>query len=233
MTEAEWLASDDPCEMYFRVVRPLRASRYRTDQFCLACARLVMHLLDEDTRAPFDWLDEHPGERPVHPPGTHLEDCFVGVARRLYEARWEYHRASGPLRPGVKGATHVAYDFWMDWYEYAFENLAEKYYFGSPDGALLADFRVYLPAVMRDIFGNPFRPFALPPACRTPGVLALARAAYDERTLPAGYLDADRLAVLADALEDAGATGDILAHLRSSGPHVRGCWALDAALGRE
>jgi hypothetical protein len=39
---------------------------------------------------------------------------------------------------------------------------------------------------------------------------------------------------LADALEDAGCTdADILSHLRSPGPHVRGCWALDLLLGKE
>jgi hypothetical protein len=45
--------------------------------------------------------------------------------------------------------------------------------------------------------------------------MALTTAAYDNRILPAGTLDPDRLAVLADALEDAGCdNGDILAHLR-------------------
>jgi hypothetical protein len=61
----------------------------------------------------------------------------------------------------------------------------------------------------------------------------LARAAYDNRTLPAGTLDTARLAVLADALEDAGCTdAEVLMHRRSGGPHVRGCWAIDALLGQ-
>jgi hypothetical protein len=64
-------------------------------------------------------------------------------------------------------------------------------------------------------------------------VLALAQATYDGRTLPAGTLEPDRLAVLADALEDAGCTdAAILGHLRGPGPHVRGCWALDLILGK-
>jgi hypothetical protein len=43
----------------------------------------------------------------------------------------------------------------------------------------------------------------------------------------------DRLPILADALEDAGCDdGDLLAHLRGDGPHVRGCWALDLVLER-
>src|SRR5262249_3553775 len=37
--------------------------------------------------------------------------------------------------------------------------------------------------------------------------------------------------VLADALEDAGCTdAKLIRHLRSEGPHVRGCWALDSVL---
>jgi hypothetical protein len=86
----------------------------------------------------------------------------------------------------------------------------------------------------RDIFGNPFRPVAVSPSCRTPQVAALAQAAYEQRDLPAGTLDGTRLAVLADALEEAGCTSpDLLGHLRGPGPHVRGCWAVDLLLGKQ
>lgn len=47
-----------------------------------------------------------------------------------------------------------------------------------------------------------------------------------------GALDPVRLAVLADALEEAGASGEILAHLRSPAVHVRGCFAVDLVLGK-
>jgi hypothetical protein len=87
-------------------------------------------------------------------------------------------------------------------------------------------------ASLRDIFGNSFHPVALTASHRTPTVVALARAAYDERHLPSGELDLQRLAVLSDALEEAGATAGILDHLRSPGPHVRGCFAVDLCLGR-
>jgi hypothetical protein len=88
--------------------------------------------------------------------------------------------------------------------------------------------------LLRDIIGKPFSPVALDPAWRTSTVTALATAAYEERTLPAGTFDSDRLAVLADALEDAGSdNADLLSHLRGSGPHVRGCWVVDLLLGKE
>jgi hypothetical protein len=84
---------------------------------------------------------------------------------------------------------------------------------------------------LRDIVGNPFRPLTLSAANRTPTVASLARAVYDERQLPSGELDTHRLAVLADALEEAGETGELLEHLRSPGPHVRGCHVVDLCLG--
>ncbi len=86
---------------------------------------------------------------------------------------------------------------------------------------------------LRCIFGNPFCPFALDPSWLTPTVLALAQATYEERELPSGHLDAARLAILADALEDAGCTeAEILNHLRGPGPHLSGCWPLDLLLSR-
>jgi hypothetical protein len=86
-------------------------------------------------------------------------------------------------------------------------------------------------SLMRDIFGNPFRPVQLESSWLTSNVVGLARAAHEERVLPAGTLEPDRLAILADALEDAGCTNaDILSHLRGPGPHVRGCWVVDLLL---
>jgi hypothetical protein len=42
------------------------------------------------------------------------------------------------------------------------------------------------------------------------------------------------LSVLHQVLLDAGCDNqDILDHLRSPGPHVRGCWVLDLLLGKE
>jgi hypothetical protein len=85
--------------------------------------------------------------------------------------------------------------------------------------------------LLRDIFGNPFRPTpGIDPGWLTRGgnaVAAVARTVYEGRAF-------DRLPVLADALEDAGcADPDLLGHLRGPGPHVRGCWALDLVLGKQ
>jgi hypothetical protein len=43
--------------------------------------------------------------------------------------------------------------------------------------------------------------------------------------------DFSALPILADALQDAGCdNADILTHLRQTGEHVRGCWAVDLLL---
>jgi hypothetical protein len=81
--------------------------------------------------------------------------------------------------------------------------------------------------LLREVIGNPFRPVTVHPSwlARNDGtVVKLAQAINDERAF-------NRLLILADALEEAGCTDfDILAHCRSPGPHVRGCWVIDLLL---
>jgi hypothetical protein len=50
--------------------------------------------------------------------------------------------------------------------------------------------------------------------------------------LPSGHLNHDRLVVLADALEEAGADAFLVEHLRGPGPHVRGCFVVDMLTNR-
>jgi hypothetical protein len=104
------------------------------------------------------------------------------------------------------------------------------------DSALLAAERMVIANLIRDIFGNPFRPARISSAALTwkdSIVVRLAQTVYEERHLPEGALDRGRLAVLADALEEAGCTdADMLGHLRGPDPHVRGCWVVDLCLGK-
>src|SRR5262249_28116970 len=82
-------------------------------------------------------------------------------------------------------------------------------------------------ALVRDIFGNPFRPVALDRSWLSgngAAVVELAQAIYDERAF-------EQLPALADALEEAGCTDpQILQHCRETGGHVLGCWAVDLLL---
>jgi hypothetical protein len=80
--------------------------------------------------------------------------------------------------------------------------------------------------LLREIFGNPFRPVTFDSAWRTETAVALASGIYADRAF-------DRLPILADALEEAGCdNADVLAHCRGPGPHVRGCWVVDLVLGK-
>jgi hypothetical protein len=93
---------------------------------------------------------------------------------------------------------------------------------GTEVGELLAQ-----AVLLRDIFGNPFRPITLDLSLLTPTLVQLAQAIYDNRAF-------NRLPELADTLHDAGCDNEeILNHCRGQGPHVRGCWVVDLLLGKE
>jgi len=84
----------------------------------------------------------------------------------------------------------------------------------------------WLSDLLRCATGNPFRPVSINPDWRTLDVLKLAQAIYQERTF-------DQMPMLGEALEEAGCdTADILAHCRAMTEHVRGCWVVDAILGK-
>jgi hypothetical protein len=89
-----------------------------------------------------------------------------------------------------------------------------------------AEANAVLSGLLRDIFGDPFRPTKLDRRWLTANVVDLARTIYEERAF-------DRLPILADALMDAGCADEtILKHCRSKGPHVPGCWLVDLILGK-
>jgi hypothetical protein len=91
--------------------------------------------------------------------------------------------------------------------------------------------------LLRDIFGPlPFREVPVDPVwlswndCTIP---RMAETIYLKRSLRHATLCCEGLAVLADALEEAGCQdADILDHLRGSGPHVPGCWLVDLLTGQ-
>ncbi|HKB40624.1 MAG TPA: hypothetical protein VKD72_29630 [Gemmataceae bacterium] len=230
MTEAEWLTCTEPKPMLEFLGD--RASDRKFRLFGCACCRRLWDLLPSDlNRQAVQAIEEHPdtvsGE--LYPEGVDshpvLGEALVASSSREYEwgrdrAYWAVKflgRSFYKLTP-LRGAVVVA-----------LQAAAVK-----GEGGTRAEAAAGQAALLRDIIGNPFRPVALDPAWRTPTVLALAQAAYDDRLLPAGTFDLDRLAVLSDALEDAGCdSADILSHLRGPGPHVRGCWVLDLLLGKE
>jgi hypothetical protein len=82
--------------------------------------------------------------------------------------------------------------------------------------------------LLRDVYGNPFRPVHFPPEWRTDTAVILARQMYESREF-------GPMPILADALQDAGCDHEeLLAHCRDMCQrHDRGCWVLDLVLDRK
>lgn len=84
--------------------------------------------------------------------------------------------------------------------------------------------------IIRDLFGSPFQPFRFDAAwlnVQGRGAGELAETIYRDRRF-------DLLPSLGDVLEKSGCHDErVLAHCRSDGPHVRGCWVIDALLQKE
>ncbi len=80
--------------------------------------------------------------------------------------------------------------------------------------------------IARDVLGYPEISVANDSNWRTSTAVALVRAMYE-------CCDFSAMPILADALMDAGCENeDIIAHCRSDGPHVRGCWVVDLVLAK-
>jgi hypothetical protein len=93
----------------------------------------------------------------------------------------------------------------------------------NADHAALVEMETQI-SLLRDIF--PFHPITLSPSWLTSTVVYLANQMYESR-------DFSAMPILADALQDASCDNpQILEHCRGPGPHVRGCFVLDACLGK-
>ncbi len=223
MTEGEWLICKNPQDMLVLLRR--KASNRKLRLFACACCRRVWHLLTDE-----------PGRRAVEVTERHAD----GIAPRQELAAAFLEARQGTVARacarGYAGAAAREVARMAGWSIGWFTPTSISGRVATWDAereALKSNEEAAQAELLRDIFGNPFRPVATDPAWQAATVLALAQAAYDEREMPAGTLDVARLAVLADALEEVGCTGPaILGHLRGPGPHVRGCWVIDLLLGK-
>jgi hypothetical protein len=249
MDEAEWLACEDPTKMVMFLRGKARDRKLRL--FAVACCRRLLrkiclhpwyahgitvaeHFADGKATVEelervaqypsSDWSLQH---APRFDPGeVTAAGQSVRITKLAISACWNAMEVEGGVEMADRASTNAAWVATQPEPVMPDDN-------GVSAGRLAAEQEVQAD-ILRDIFGNPFRPIAAHRPWLTSAVLSLATAAYDERILPAGTLDADRLAILADALEDAGCdNADLLSHLRGPGPHVRGCWVVDVLLGKE
>jgi hypothetical protein len=202
MTEAEWLACTDPRPM-LEFLEGKASERKLRLVACACCRGLWPLLTDERSRRAVEVSERYADGEATS--GEMLAASAAADTAAADIAAWAAARAAaGDAAWAARAAATVA----------------------TSDAALVA--------LLREVFGNPFRPMAVDPcwlAWQGGTVPRLAQAAYAERQLPSGHLDPARLAVLADALEDAGCQdADLLGHLRGPGPHVRGCWVVDSLL---
>jgi hypothetical protein len=241
VTRREWLYSPDPGRVlaYLRRSRRCRPTRRQLHLFAAACCSRVAHLNDGEwagkaiTTAEA-WADGVADESVVAAVRAEVEDAFAwtgGIITPAEEA--VFALVLYPRRPGerfsIRGATAVCdaaareAGFEVVPTERSANRRAQEALDRRRRRATDAE-RESQAGLLRDIIGDPFRPTVFDPVWRTEAVVGLARGMYESR-------DFSAMSVLADALEDAGCTNaGVLAHCRGAGPHVRGCFVLDAVL---
>jgi hypothetical protein len=240
MNEAEWLAESHLKSLVQFLIS--RGDDRRHLLFGCACCRQVRHLLqheagwklveqceafadgdisEADFKAGADpelFADLVPHYRGLGGPGqlSVRALCAIGAARRLASDR--FRKSSGATAIAWETSTQAQGDFIP----------TPQRPFIPHGGSILIDQEQFREKakLLRDIFGNPFRPVAFAPSWRTNTAVALARRMYQSR-------DFSAMPILADALEVAGCdSAEVLGHCRGPGPHARGCHVVDLVLGK-
>jgi hypothetical protein len=209
MTEAEWLNTSTAPHMVEYLAS--RASQRKLRLFACAACRRILHMMQFEASRKAVQVSERFADGQAD--GDELwrarreAEEPADTAERLQTVGWN------AARTAAQALTAEAL------------MAAERAAQAAADGDLV-----------REHFGNPFRPRTIAAqilSWQDSTVIRLAQAAYEERILPAGMLDNARLAVLADALEEAGCGDEpILTHLRGGGLHYRGCWVVDLILAK-
>lgn len=226
MTESDWLAG---AIAFDEVLRdgPVEVSERKQRLFLCACVRLVWPLLlDDRCRAAVEAAERHAeGE---------LSDALLAHA---WQGAWEivHLGVAGTADRAALLCATVPFNSLAVTYGTFYARAAaeeewhrQELYGHQGEGPARRAWQVQ-EALFRDVVGNPFRPVTLNPAWL----------AWNDRFVVrlAAQFAAERrfsdLPVLGDALEDAGCTeAAILEHCHGPGPHVPGCWIVDAVLGR-
>jgi len=195
MLEAEWLTATDPTSLLALLPAPVSNRKCRL----LACA-----CVRQEWPVPTEFgcqLAVNAGEKMAD---GQLADAERHAAITTIEAgateaanAWSYlvTAAGACLHPIGIDSADIALDS-MDGYCMELFNRSDH---------------IVRVALVRDIFGNPFRPVSVNPSWLSSTVVAIAAGVYQDRAF-------DRLPVLADALQDAGCDNeDVLNHCPPTG----------------
>jgi hypothetical protein len=246
MTEAEWLACDDPTPLLEELKG--RASRRKMRLFaCACCNRLEVLLTDGANRTAIDlamrYADGGASEEELEQTSQRVRQAaVVAIASLAYERCGSQEafeqlpaQAGSDLIQEAANACPVGNALGAlgnaTWPKLGNASGAARYAVQAilltTGPAAAQQDRLAQRVLVADIFGNPFRPVVFSPEWRTDTALTLARQMYESREFGA-------MPILADALQDAGCDNDdILEHCRGDGPHVRGYWVVDLVLGKE
>lgn len=223
MSETDWLRSRDPATMLDFLAD--RASERKLRLFAVACCyRVKKHAGDDAVRGAIEASERYAD-------GFMSYEDFTAVQKTL--------RRSHPLMldSAIAAARSCSQQALTAASIAAWEPILEV----DQMRGLSPDFEVAAAiahrtrtaesksqaALLREIFGNPFRSLAIRPVWLTPEVVAIARRIYQERTFSEVFR-------LAQALENSGCNDRLMiGHCQASLDHVRGCWLLDSLLGRE
>jgi hypothetical protein len=226
MTAEEWDRATDPDDLldYHTMKRDPRRLRL----LAAACARRVWQHVGEHLHNPAFRQAVEVAER--YADGAADRTAFVAVRKPLRQATRELAAVrSGSLKVALSVLDCLTHDA-MEGMTAAIANAREVPRAKGREGKAQCN-------LLRCLFVNPSRPrttFGPEVLAQNDGAaVKLATVIYEDRLLPSGELDLVRLAMLADALEEAG-VDDVaaMAHLRGPGPHCRGCHVVDAVLGR-
>jgi hypothetical protein len=228
MTEAEWLAADSPQELllWLGAKSRRRRSLRKNGLFIVACAERISSFmrhavtisgLELAERMAEGVADGSEGERYLAEFGAACPPGEPGPHEAARVVSFEAMKVLLPHRMG-QSSEKLAVS--------AAQSCAGVFYAANDISRAIQETGTHA-ALLRDVIGNPFRPVTLDTTRLTSTVVSLADGIYQERAF-------DRLPILADALQDAGCDNDdILNHCRGVGPHVRGCWVVDAVLGKK
>jgi hypothetical protein len=244
LTEAEWLGQPTTWQM-IEFLADIGSER-KLRLFAHACCQRIEHLLvDPRSQAALSALADYADACGRGEPGLLCDEALA--AKRAIEAPlvWDnclHTTAESHAASAVVYASHTAYVGARRTPHYGTSTVGcaanaavvaigsvayRRAEIRSETEAAEGIEAAIQAALLRDIFGNPFRPVAFDPDWRTSTVTALAKQMYGSR-------DFSAMPILADALQDAGCdSDDILDHCRGAGPHVRGCWVVDLVLGKE
>jgi hypothetical protein len=210
MTEAEWLASLDPQQVFQNLKGKPSARKFRL--FATGCCRQFWdQLTDERSRAAVEFAERYADNEITSGEAMTVEGPADEVVDRS--------RPQGEdAKNDAAACAAVCLALWAPAHWGAFQPIL----WGE---GLLG--RSLLNKLLGCVFRVPYHRIHFHPTWRTDAVLGLARGIYEDRAF-------DRLPILADALQDAGCEDEaILGHCRGDGPHVRGCWVVDLVLGKE